>query len=251
MDGDGSGAARPADPHVAGGATAPRKRGRPASAGLADRRREQLTRAAYEVFVEYPYDEAPVSEISRRAGVGQGTLYRYVDGKRELLDLVVDWCADRFFEAVDPDVILAAAEADDPAALRAVIADVGDRLSRLVDDEPGLLRILSVQGGAVDRELRYRITGIYNTVDALVVRVLSTATENGWVDLDDAQTAVIARVLPSLALPGVVLALAADGRSGGTGQSGGGGQADERAEYVAAAAELARHGLLGAGRRDG
>ena len=79
----------------------PKTRGRPPSVGPADKRREQLTWAAFEVFVEYPYTEAPVSEIARRAGVGQGTLYRYVEGKRELFDLVVDWCVEQLTDAVD------------------------------------------------------------------------------------------------------------------------------------------------------
>lgn len=213
------------------------RRGRPVSVGLADQRREQLTRAAYEVFVEFPYEEAPVSEIARRAGVGQGTLYRYVDGKRELLDLVVDWCAEQLLDAVDPDSILDAASADDPAALRAIIDDVGDRLFALVDEQPGLLRILSVQGGAVDRELRYRIAGIYNTFDALAVRVMRTATDNGWMKLDDDQIAVLARTVPSLALPGLMLALTEEGA------------AAKRAEYISAASDLARSGLLGTGHR--
>ncbi|GED96649.1 TetR/AcrR family transcriptional regulator [Gordonia crocea] len=225
--------------HSPTAAPAPR-RGRPVSVGLAERRREELTRAAYEVFVEYPYDDAPVSEIARRAGVGQGTLYRYVDGKRELLDLVVDWCVDRLMEAIDPEMVLAAAEADDPSALQVVVDDIGRRLFDLIDAEPGLLRILTVQGGAVDRELRYRITGIYNTVDSLIVRVLTTATENGWMNLDNQRAELIARILPSLGLPGLVLALTPSED-----------QMGKRAEYVGAASQIARHGLLGAGRDDG
>ncbi|GAB08472.1 putative TetR family transcriptional regulator [Gordonia araii NBRC 100433] len=210
------------------------RRGRPTSVGLADERRAQLTKAAYEVFVEYPYEEAPVSEIARRAGVGQGTLYRYVDGKRELLDLVIDWCVDQLMTAIEPETLIAAVEAPDSTALRKVIDDLGDRLYALVDANPGLLRILTIQGGAVDRELRYRVTGIYNTVDSLIIRVLTEATERGWMDLDEREIAVIARALPALGLPGLVLVLTGDKD-----------EPAKRAEYVTAASDLARFGLLG------
>lgn len=52
-----------------------RKRGRPPSAGLADRKhREQLTRAAFEVFVEYPYTDAPVQWESHAVPVSARAL---------------------------------------------------------------------------------------------------------------------------------------------------------------------------------
>ncbi|QKT06121.1 TetR/AcrR family transcriptional regulator [Gordonia sp. X0973] len=213
-----------------------RRRGRPVSVGLAEKRLAQITRAAYEVFVERSYEEATVGDIASRAGVGHGTLYRYVRGKRELLDLVVDWCADQLLGAIDPDTVLDAARSNDPLALQETVDELGTRLFQLADAEPGLLRILTVQSSAVDRELRYRITGIYNTVDALAVRVVTTAAENGWMIDGDEAVLVTARTLPALALPGAMLALTGEGRD------------SKRAEYVAAASELAQYGLLGTGR---
>lgn len=44
--------------------------------------RETLLRAAEEVFGEYSYDRASVSEIARRAGVAQGTFYVYFPDKK-------------------------------------------------------------------------------------------------------------------------------------------------------------------------
>jgi AcrR family transcriptional regulator len=211
----------------------PRKRGRPPSAGLADRRREQLTRAAFEVFVEYPYTDAPVSEIARRAGVGQGTLYRYVEGKRELFDLVVDWCVEQLTDAVDLDTILAAVDTGDEAEAEQAIEDLGDRLYGLVDANPGILRLLGVQAGVVDRELRYRLRGIAATFEALLMRILREATERGWMDLDPREIDVVAHALPGMAVPGMLLV--GDEEHDDLGK---------RADYVASASKIGRSGLL-------
>jgi len=51
--------------------------------------RSAILKAAEEVFGEYSYDRAPVSEITRRAGVAQGTFYVYFpDKKAVFIELV-------------------------------------------------------------------------------------------------------------------------------------------------------------------
>jgi AcrR family transcriptional regulator len=53
--------------------------------------RQSLLDAAEEVFGEYSYDRASISEITRRAGVAQGTFYVYFSDKREaFVQLVKD-----------------------------------------------------------------------------------------------------------------------------------------------------------------
>lgn len=68
-----------------------RRRGRPPQRGLAEQRRRQIVESAYQVFAELGYERASVSDVAKRAGIGQGTIYRYFDSKRELLDHVVDY----------------------------------------------------------------------------------------------------------------------------------------------------------------
>jgi len=46
--------------------------------------------AAQAVFTEKGYDEALISEIAERAGVVEGSIYRYFDNKRDLLAKVVE-----------------------------------------------------------------------------------------------------------------------------------------------------------------
>lgn len=221
------------DPPVEPAEKPPARRGRPKSVGLQERRRSELTLAAYDVFAEVGYDEAAVSEIARRAGLGQGTLYRYVDGKRELLDLVVDLCIERLMEAVAFDDLLDAAKAPESDAVKQLLTDVGDRLYGLVDEDPRLLRILTAQAAAVDPELRYRITSLYNTLDSMVGKLVGEINGRGWLALDADQMEVLVRVAPALAVPGLVLVLTGDDDT-----------PERREAFVSAASKLERYGIL-------
>lgn len=49
-----------------------------------ERTRLRLLAAAEEVFGELPYGEASVAEITRRAGVAQGTFYLYFESKQKI-----------------------------------------------------------------------------------------------------------------------------------------------------------------------
>src|SRR5829696_4251528 len=48
-------------------------------------KRERILRAAVDVFAEFGYFNAKVSQIARSAGVADGTIYLYFDGKEDLL----------------------------------------------------------------------------------------------------------------------------------------------------------------------
>ncbi len=48
-------------------------------------KRERILRAATDVFAQSGYFNAKVSEIARTAGVADGTIYLYFDGKEDLL----------------------------------------------------------------------------------------------------------------------------------------------------------------------
>jgi len=48
-------------------------------------KRERILRAAVDVFAEFGYFNAKVSQIAKSAGVADGTIYLYFDGKEDLL----------------------------------------------------------------------------------------------------------------------------------------------------------------------
>jgi AcrR family transcriptional regulator len=66
----------------------------------AQRNRDRIVEAARAVFREKGYD-APLDEVSRRAGVGAGTLYRHFPTKDELLDAVMQAWLDEVEEKTE------------------------------------------------------------------------------------------------------------------------------------------------------
>lgn len=78
-----------------------RKRGRPASTDLQQRRQEEILAAAARLFAERGYSEADTQELADRLGVGKGTLYRYFASKRELFLAAADLGMRRLSERID------------------------------------------------------------------------------------------------------------------------------------------------------
>ncbi|WP_068982525.1 TetR/AcrR family transcriptional regulator [Tsukamurella pseudospumae] len=218
------------------------RRGRPPSAGLAERRRDELTDAAFAVFAELGYEQSSVADIAKRAGMGQGTLYRYVDGKRELLDLVFDRSVDELMTAISPDEVIETTATGDLAASEAMVEALSQRLFHLVDARPDILKVVMVQAGTVDEELRYRIRGLYQTFDAMMGRALAHARDRGWIvtrtDNPEAETVELGRLLPALGVPGLVMALNGDADPG------------RRQAYVRVAVRMSASGLVSDGARE-
>jgi AcrR family transcriptional regulator len=52
----------------------------------ADLTRQRLVRAALELFTAQGYHDTTTPQISRKAGVAEGTIYRHFDGKQHLLN---------------------------------------------------------------------------------------------------------------------------------------------------------------------
>ena len=208
-----------------------RSRGRPKVAGLADQRRTQIIEAAFRVLTERGYEGTSIAEIAQEAGIGQGTVYRYVSSKRELLDHVFDWAVERLFHSVDPYSILED-EPTSPTELLRRFQIIADRLYDLIDEDPAMLKLIGVQASAIDKELKARVVGLEGMMNAVVLQSLTQAIEHGWLVLSTAQKPVVARMLTMMSLPGVVMSLRR------------GIDAGQRARYVDGAAQIALHGIL-------
>jgi AcrR family transcriptional regulator len=87
----------------------------------AQRNREAIMVAARELFAES--GDVPMCEIARRAGVGQGTLYRNFPDRRDLAAAFLD-------EEMANTERLAAEHADDPDAFFVLLRDVVETIAR-------------------------------------------------------------------------------------------------------------------------
>src|SRR6202140_4081424 len=67
-------------------------------------KRERILRAAIEVFALNGYFNAKVSEIARAAGVADGTIYLYFDGKEDLLTSIFRDHTRNYLQSLERDV---------------------------------------------------------------------------------------------------------------------------------------------------
>lgn len=156
-----------------------RGRGRPPTPGLEERRRAQIIESAVTVFVRHGYEATTMADIAQHAGIGQGTLYRYVASKRELLDLVFDYSVEELVRVVQPML-----QADEPLTSPADLTGRADAaLSALADTfdrRPELLSLVLVEAGAIDEELKLRVLGLEATVARMVTQLCEVAQDAGF-----------------------------------------------------------------------
>ena len=156
-----------------------RRPGRPPIENLEERRREQIIAAAVAVFAQQGYEATKTADIARHAGVGQGTIYRYVPSKRDLLDLVFDYAVEEVMRAVQPVLL-----ADEPPTRPADVIDRIDAAMRNVvetfERRPELLSLVLVEAAGIDEELKLRVLGLEATVARMVMRWCEEAKDAGF-----------------------------------------------------------------------
>ena len=77
------------------------KRGRPRDATLAQRRRDEILRAATAIFSNRGFRNTDVQEIADLVGVGKGTIYRYYASKEDLFLAAVDTGIQGLIQAIN------------------------------------------------------------------------------------------------------------------------------------------------------
>src|SRR3954454_11463301 len=68
-------------------------------------KRERILRAAIEVFALNGYFNAKVSEIAKAAGVADGTIYLYFDGKEDLLITIFREHTRNYLTSLERDLV--------------------------------------------------------------------------------------------------------------------------------------------------
>src|SRR6266852_7043226 len=67
-------------------------------------KRERILRAAIDVFAQSGYFNAKVSDIAKAAGVADGTIYLYFDGKEDLLTSIFREHTRNYLQSLERDV---------------------------------------------------------------------------------------------------------------------------------------------------
>jgi AcrR family transcriptional regulator len=132
-------------------------------------RREQLIRAALDVFQEKGFHATTVRDIGRAAGLTQGTIYNYVRSKEDILFLVCDRVVAEYISRMEE----AAAATGDPALrLREALRGV----ARVMVEQRSAILLVYHESHHLNRRslhsLLARVQGWINQVEELVTEAL-------------------------------------------------------------------------------
>ncbi|WP_353107751.1 helix-turn-helix domain-containing protein [Gordonia sp. (in: high G+C Gram-positive bacteria)] len=173
---------------------------------MADKR-DRIFRAASDLFDEHGFESVTTRQISDRADVAAGTLFRYASSKGELLLMIYN---ERFATALDEGIVVAQAA-----------SDVVDALLAVVEPILASARIRPEDAAAYQRELifgapaeRYRAEGLelVARTQAAIVDVLEREASRQGLDPSPAA----ARLAGRTAFAAVHLAVAAHAASAPT-----------------------------------
>src|ERR1700732_3383103 len=128
-----------------------RRRGRrPPPDELVERRRAEIIEAAYEVFSTRGYSASGIADIAEKLGIGHGTFYRYFKNKRDILDRVVDYGVERMVVALGLETARPATTIDE---FRDQLRHIGERLFTMLEEDPGLGRVVLIEATSIDEEM--------------------------------------------------------------------------------------------------
>jgi AcrR family transcriptional regulator len=164
-----------------GDGRAVRPRGRPrATPEEQARRRREIVEAAYAVFAQRGYHATTIGDIAAQMGTGNGTIYHYFKGKREILDQVIDYAVERFVGAA-MGVMRVATTSDE-------LLDLFQDTVRLVYDElaasPGLFRLLLFEATTIGDDVAGRVLRLPTQVRGAIAAYLGFARTRGILRAD-------------------------------------------------------------------
>jgi len=137
-----------------------------------ERKRGAILRGAVEVFAERGYFGARMREVAKRAGVADGTVYLYFEGKEHLLVSLLEEYSGAFLAAARRD---ANRHGDPRAQLRTVI----ERHLRSLEADRALARVFQIELRHSRRFLREVARGQLAAYLELLERIIARGADAG------------------------------------------------------------------------
>lgn len=132
-------------------------------------RREQLIRAALQVFQDKGFHQTTVRDIGRAAGLTQGTIYNYVRSKEDILFLVCDRVVAEYVASMD---VAIAVDSDPVRRLREALRGV----ARVMIERRSTILLVYHESHNLDRKslraLLSRVHGWIAGVEELIAEAL-------------------------------------------------------------------------------
>lgn len=169
--------------------------------------RQEIVAAAFQEFAARGYHQTAIANIAARLGIGHGSVYRHFENKRDILDHVI--------EDVYSKLRVAMAEGNAPDAAtnleeyRAQIETLGNLLTRIILESPGLFRMLFFEATSIDPEMTKSVLAFSDWCAEQTAAYFENGVKRGFLrkDLD---TVATARVVVGMIASTVMIALHAD-----------------------------------------
>ncbi|OHD56584.1 MAG: hypothetical protein A2Y33_03550 [Spirochaetes bacterium GWF1_51_8] len=131
-----------------------------------DNKRELILQTAIDILNHQNYQNMTTSEIARKAGIAEGTIYRYFENKRDLFIEVLQYISKRmaefFIDGVSPD-----------ADLKSNLRVLGDNFYIRHAEASGLYKILYKAFSEVeDDDIREALGSIYLKSGGIIKGIL-------------------------------------------------------------------------------
>jgi AcrR family transcriptional regulator len=159
----------------------------------AQRRREEILRAAERVFATKGYHATGIADIAAILGIGHGTFYRYFKNKHDIATSVLEHVVARMAEpglSEDPEA------ANDLATYRGQTERILSQMLQLAEEHPNLVRFFHEQSVSVDR---VRTAAVLDTYAAHTALFLRNGIDKGFLraelDVQSTAEALVALIL--------------------------------------------------------
>lgn len=128
-----------------------------------EERREQVLRAATEVFAHKGYHATSVGDIIKRAHIARGTFYLYFENKRQIFEAILDMALQGLVSRLHRIEL----SPHSPPPLEQLRANVGRVIAFLLSERE-LTQILLRHAEGLDADFDRRLSAFYDTVMNLI-----------------------------------------------------------------------------------
>jgi AcrR family transcriptional regulator len=140
-------------------------------------RRDAIIRAARKVFAENGFDGTSIGDISRASGTSDGLIYRYFNGKRELLSAVLE----NFYSDV---LEHSAAAIDAQSGYRAKLSALVEQHIRVFTLDTGICRLFIAEVRTMEDYVGSAAQALNRRYTALLSPILDAGIAEGEVSAD-------------------------------------------------------------------
>jgi len=158
-------------------------------------RRKSLLNAAAKEFALTGFHKTLISDVVAKAGVGQGTFYRYFTSKREIFETLIDeFTGSLILEFSEMTSKLPT----DVEEYRTASISAISRVAATIDQNREIAMLFLREAPAIDKEFETKMEGIYSQFEQLAGFYLQHAIAHGFAR--QCRTDVVARALIGIAL---------------------------------------------------